>query len=82
MTNELHDTSTVEVWAETVRVRVLAESELEEGTAEEAPAPSFDPYNTNVSVLVAGPKPRRSLDDMRRLSEAIVRNRLKTKGNA
>jgi hypothetical protein len=82
MTNELHDTGTVEVWAETVRLRVLAEPDPEPRAATETPPPAFDPYNTDIAALEAGPRPRRSLDDMRRLSEAIVRNRLKTTGNA
>jgi hypothetical protein len=106
MTNELHDTGTVEVWADTVRLRVLAESDLEQRASTEAsagnetragdearaddearasieaPVQGFDPYNTDISALDAGARPRRSLDDMRALSEAIVANRLKTKGNA
>jgi hypothetical protein len=85
MTNESQDTGTVEVWVETVRVRVLSEADLQERASEapdEARAPSFDPYNTDIAALEIGPRPRRNLDDMRRLSEAIVRNRLDPKGNA
>lgn len=90
MTNESQDTGTVEVWVETVRVRVLSEADLQERASEapdaapdEARVPSFDPYNTDIAALEIGPRPRRNLDDMRRLSEAIVRNRLiPPKGNA
>jgi hypothetical protein len=86
MTNESQDTGTVEVWIETVRVRVLSEADLQERASseapDEAPIPSFDPYNTDINALQVGPRPRRNLDDMRRLSEAIVRNRINPKGNA
>jgi hypothetical protein len=82
------------MWVETVRVRILSEADLQERASDEvrdeardeapdsAPVPSFDPYNTDITALEVGPRPRRNLDDMRRLSEAIVRNRLKPKGNA
>ena len=90
MTNESQDTGTVEVWVETVRVRVLSEADQQERASGEAPGeapdnapvPSFDPYNTDITALEVGPRPRRNLDDMRRLSEAIVRNRLNPKGDA
>ena len=86
MTNESQDTGTVEVWIETVRVRVLSEADLQERAGseapDEAPVPGFDPYNTDITASQVGPRPRRNLDDMRRLSEAIVRNRLDPKGNA
>jgi hypothetical protein len=84
MTSDLQpgESGTVEAYVETVRLRILRESALEPPAASEAPGCSFDPYNTNVGALAAGPRPRRSLDDMRRLSEAIVRNRLRAKGAA
>jgi hypothetical protein len=44
---------------------------------EAAPAPrveGFDPYSTATSP-VSSEKPRRTLDDMRKLSEEIKRNR-------
>ena len=60
--------------ADTVRIRVLPES-LRARPGSEPPARSFDPYSTDHGALIARPKPRRTLDDMRRLSEAIIRNR-------
>lgn len=68
----------VDAYADTVRIRILPESVLEPRSGSEAeapPVPGFDPYCTDVGALTARPKPRRTLDDMRRLSEAIVRNR-------
>jgi hypothetical protein len=69
----------VDSCADTVRIRVLRESVLQQGPPGEAPVRSFDPYSTDNGALTAPPKPRRTLDDMRRLSEAIVRNRLCSK---
>ena len=61
--------------AETVRIRVLPESLLRARPGNQPPPRSFDPYSTDNGTQTAPPKPRRTLDDMRRLSEAIVRNR-------
>ena len=66
-------------WADTVRIRILPESLLQGRPGSDPPARSFDPYSTDNGALTARPKPRRSLDDMRRLSEAIVRNRRSSK---
>ena len=81
MTTELQaeELETVEACADTVRIRILPESLLQEPPRHEAPVRSFDPYSTDNGALTAPPKPRRTLDDMRRLSEAIVRNRLCSK---
>ena len=66
----------VDAYADTVRIRILPEAVLEPRSRSEAPpVPGFDPYCTDVGAGTAPPKPRRTLDDMRRLSEAIVRNR-------
>jgi len=62
-------------YADTVRIRVLPESLLQQRPSSEPPARSFDPYSTDPGSLTARPRPRRTLDDMRRLSEAIARNR-------
>ena len=62
-------------YADTVRIRVLPESVLQQRSSSAAPERGFDPYSTDVGAVSAAPKPRRTLDDMRRLSEAIVRNR-------
>ena len=67
--------SMVDSCADTVRVRVLPESTLPQHASGEAPVRSFDPYSTDIGVLSAEPRARRTLDDMRRLSEAIVRSR-------
>lgn len=70
----------VDPYADTVRIRVLPESVLQQHPDSAAPLRSFDPYSTGVGgALTVRPKPRRTLDDMRRLSEAIVRNRLGSK---
>lgn len=65
----------VDAFADTVRVRVLPESLLQPRPGGEPLARSFDPYSTDSGALTARPKSRRTLDDMRRLSESIVRNR-------
>ena len=62
--------------ADTVRIRVLPESASQPPPEPEIPVRGFDPYSTDIGALTAPAKPRRTLDDMRRLSEAIVRSRL------
>ena len=81
MTTELQaeGLEVVDVCADTVRIRILPESSLQEPPRHEAPVRSFDPYSTDNGALTTRPKPRRTLDDMRRLSEAIVRNRLRSR---
>ena len=69
----------VDMYADTVRIRILPESVLEPHSRSEAPVRSFDPYSNDIGALSARPKQRRTLDDMRRLSEAIVRNRRSAK---
>ena len=68
------DGATVDPYCDTVRIRVLPESMLQEGANCSAPSPSFDPYSTDVGAH-ARERPRRTLDDMRRLSEQIKRIR-------
>ncbi len=77
MTNELQaeEPGTMDSCAETVRIRVLPESALQQRGSSAAPLRSFDPYSSDTGALPARPRPRRTLDDMRRLSEAIMRNR-------
>ena len=74
MTTEFQaaEIDTVELSAETVRVLVLHESALQHSCSSETPTCSFDPYNSAITI---DPKPRKSLDDMRRLSETIKRAR-------
>lgn len=76
------ESDSVDAYAETVRVRVLPESVLEQRAGREPCERSFDPYNTDTGTLTVGRKPRKTLDDMRRLSEAIVRNRRYAKETA
>lgn len=76
------ESGTAELYVETVRIRTLPKSAVQQRAASAAPGCSFDPYNTNVGALAAGSRPRRSLDDMRRLSEAIVRSRRSTTSRA
>ena len=83
MTTELDagESGATDACAETVRVRVLPESALQQLGGSEAglsgvlPPGGFDPYCSDLGATATGPTPRRTLDDMRRLSEAIVRNR-------
>jgi len=69
------ESDSADACAETVRVRVLPQSVLQQGACGEPSERSFDPYNSDVGVVTIKPQARKSLDDMRRLSEAIVRNR-------
>jgi hypothetical protein len=69
----------VDPYAETVRLRVLPESALQQPACVDAPERGFDPYSTGLEASSAAPKRRRTLDDMRRLSEAIVRKRVSAK---
>jgi len=69
------DAGTVDPYCDTVRIRVLPESLLQEGAGSSAPSPSFDPYSTDIGAQGARERPRRTLDDMRRLSEQIKRIR-------
>ena len=72
---QAEDPGVADSYADTVRIRLLPESALQRASSE-APERSFDPYSTDIRALTVRPKPRRTLDDMRRLSAAIVRNRL------
>ena len=65
----------VDSYTDTVRILVLPESLLQQHPGTEPPARSFDPYSTDNGAQTPRPKPRRTLDDMRRLSEVIVRSR-------
>jgi hypothetical protein len=56
------------------QLRPLQESAAAKFEDQKPPAPGFDPYSTTV-IMNAPRKPRRTLDDMRRLSEEIKRNR-------
>ena len=60
---------------DTVRVRVLRLPLTEETSGSSASEPSFDPYSTGTHRAAGRPASRRTLDDMRRLSNAIKRNR-------
>jgi hypothetical protein len=64
-----------ESYDETVRIRVLPESAMQQDVRDEAPERGFDPYSNDVGALSAQPSRRRTLDDMRRLSAEILRNR-------
>jgi hypothetical protein len=81
MTTELQsgESDVADPYAETVRIRVLPESALQQPANSEAPEKGFDPYSTGLEARSAEPKRRRTLDDMRRLSEAIVRKRIGAK---
>jgi hypothetical protein len=69
----------VDAYTDTVRILVLPESVMEPCSGSDPPVRSFDPYSTDIGARSTRPKPRRTLDDMRRLSEAIVLNRRRAK---
>jgi len=64
-----------ESYDDTVRIRVLPASAMQQDVGDQAPERGFDPYSNDVGAVSAQPSRRRTLDDMRRLSEAILRNR-------
>jgi hypothetical protein len=74
-----------ESYDDTVRIRVLPECAMQQEAAMQqdvrdgAPERGFDPYSNDVGALNVQPSRRRTLDDMRRLSEAILRNRRSAK---
>jgi hypothetical protein len=70
---------TVDSYAATVRIRILAEACEQQSLCIDSPQRGFDPYSTDVGALSERVRPRRTLDDMLRLSEATVRNRLRAK---
>lgn len=70
---------TVDSYADTVRIRILPEACEAPSACMDSPQRGFDPYSTDVGALSERERPRRTLDDMRRLSEAIVRGRLRAK---
>ena len=76
------DSGTFSCEIDTARVKALqeaADAELDP----QAPPSGSDPYSTSETLGNPGPKPsashgpRRTLDDMRKLSEEIKRNRVK-----
>jgi hypothetical protein len=84
MTNlfQAEEPGSVDTYAETVRIRVLPESVLQQGACSEPSVRSFDPYNTDIGAAAVDRRPRKTLDDLRRLSEAIMRLRRCAKGAA
>jgi hypothetical protein len=60
---------------DTVRIRILPESMLPQSEDSAVPLRSFDPYSTGSGARSDHGSPRRTLDDMRRLSERIKRIR-------
>jgi hypothetical protein len=79
------DTGSFKADIDTCKVRALQESTDTKlgGTPGSAPAqpakPGGDPYRTADAPRAAEKKPRRTLDDMRRLSEEIKRARAQKK---
>ena len=59
--------------------RILQEAAAQEQAATDSPSRGFDPYSTDIGAVNGPARPRRTLDDMRRLSEVILRNRLRAK---
>lgn len=79
MTTGSEEFGTVDSYTDTVRIRILPEACEQPSACIDSPQRGFDPYSTDVGALSDCERPRRTLDDMRRLSEAIVRNRLRAK---
>jgi len=69
------DAGSVDPYADTVRIRILPESLLQGAAPGALPAAGFDPYSTDIGAQAVEEKPRRTLDDMRRLSAQIKRIR-------
>ena len=70
------DTGSFKTDIDTRTVRALQESTDETlGGTKAPPTPSCDPYRTADAPRASGKAPRRTLDDMRRLSEEIKRAR-------
>ena len=65
----------MEPCCDTVRIRILPEAMLPQSEGSAMPLRSFDPYSTGSGVRTVRERPRRTLDDMRRLSERIKRMR-------
>ena len=81
MTRELNagDPGAAEPGGDTVLVRVISAPVPHDGTDDPASARGFDPYSTDIGALAVPKTPRRTLDDMRRLSEQIKRARAGTR---
>lgn len=69
------DTGTFKPDIDTQKVRVLQHSTNKKPDGMETSAPSGDPYRTADAPRVPEKAPRRTLDDMRKLSEEIKRAR-------
>jgi hypothetical protein len=75
------DTGTFKTDIDTRQVKALQEATDVTLSEAPAPAPSDNPYSTgDKREIIAKRAPRRTLDDMRKLSEEIKRARAQTKG--
>jgi len=59
----------------TALVSATPESMLQQRVADAMSSRGYDPYSTNIGAVAVAKTPRRTLDDMRRLSEQIKRMR-------
>jgi hypothetical protein len=73
--SQAEELGTAEAHDDTVRIRILPEGASPQSLCSDAPQRGFDPYSTDIGASSDRAHPRRTLDDMRRLSEAILRNR-------
>jgi hypothetical protein len=73
--SQAEELATADTHDDTVRIRILPDAAAPQSICSEAPQRGFDPYSTDVGAMSERARPRRTLDDMRRLSEAILRNR-------
>ncbi len=69
------ETGSFEPNVDTQKMRALRSSPDAQPEATQAPAPSGDPYRTADAPRTPEKTPRRTLDDMRKLSEEIKRAR-------
>ena len=69
---QLEDARSGDPFFQTVRIRILTENALQHS---EAIAQTFDPDSTGIQTVTLRARPYWTLDAMRRLSEAITRQR-------
>jgi hypothetical protein len=72
---QLEDARSGDPFFQTVRIRILTENALQQRGSSEATAQTFDPDSTGIQTVTLRARPYWTLDAMRRLSEAITRQR-------
>jgi hypothetical protein len=72
---QLEDAGSGDPFFQGVRIRVRTDNALQQRGSSEATAQTFDPDSTGIQTVTLRARPYWTLDAMRRLSEAITRNR-------